>query len=184
MPKNSLAVFSCWGCVQWLKEMPTVNGRNRRKRVKSGSRSYLFDPFRILLKQLALTTISMPLQNLQSIELINSQSQGHVSNSRACTTDPDSEWPNLQFVSEAIGHAMPVPGQQVGKANMEWFWSCLCHSQGCESNKGLRPFNLSCEADAVACFVCQSYFVIGLESISCHCLVFVLTPVGVAGKKH
>lgn len=70
MPKNSLAVFSCWGCVQWLKEIPTVNGRNRRKRVKSGSRSYLFDPFRILLKKLALTTISMPLQNLQSIELI------------------------------------------------------------------------------------------------------------------
>ena len=40
----------------------------------------------------------------------------------------------------------------------DMFWSCLCHSQGCESNKGLRPFNLSCEADAVACFVCQSVF--------------------------
>lgn len=38
----------------------------------------------------------------------------------------------------------------------DMFWSCLCHSQGCESNKGLRPFNLSCEADAVARFLFAS----------------------------
>ncbi len=134
-----LAVFSCWRCIQWLKAMPNCQwnirnvvmgpstGRNRRKRVKSGSRSNLFDPFRILLKQLLLTAISTPIRYKIENLYLYSQSQSHVSNSRACTPDPDSEsWPIADcFVSEATGHAMPVPGQQVAKANMESF-CCRC----------------------------------------------------------